>query len=265
MGECARWSARRTSVAAPTCRRLPCQRTLVRWPSIRCWLPVAFRPSSTRCGGGRNRRAWHPRRHPGRPKRGSRVGGCDPSRQKKCGARRRRSDGALQSIREGLSNTPVAVRARPRPGLAARSEYQAHGGIVVLVGRSHFAVGRFARLCGFPDRVLPRSVITGPVRSSLRVSPPTRVFPGTTLSRAAAAAQPLSWASVTLQHMPDTEVHLPRRVPPDATFRPQGLATLSTVSSLGALVGSVSRRQRSWASPFEVSLPARRRRCSQHH
>jgi hypothetical protein len=52
--------------------------------------------------------------------------------------------------------------------------------------------------------------------------------------------------------MPDTEVHLPRRVPPDATFRPQGLATLSTVFSLGALVGSVSRRQRSWASPFEA-------------
>jgi hypothetical protein len=77
-------------------------------------------------------------------------------------------------------------------------------------------------------------------------------FPWPTLSRAAAAAQPLSWASVTLQHMPDTEVHLPRRVPPDATFRPQGLATLSTVFSLGALVGFVSRRQRSWVSPFEA-------------
>jgi hypothetical protein len=35
-----------------------------------------------------------------------------------------------------------------------------------------------------------------------------------------------------------------------ATFRPQGLVTLSTVSSLRTLAGFVSRRQRSWDSPF---------------
>jgi hypothetical protein len=35
-----------------------------------------------------------------------------------------------------------------------------------------------------------------------------------------------------------------------ATFRPQGLATLSTVSSLRTRAGFVSRRQRSWDSPF---------------
>jgi len=37
-----------------------------------------------------------------------------------------------------------------------------------------------------------------------------------------------------------------------ATFRPQGLATLSTVSSLRSRAGFVSHRQRSWDSPFEA-------------
>jgi hypothetical protein len=35
-----------------------------------------------------------------------------------------------------------------------------------------------------------------------------------------------------------------------ATFRPQGLVTLSTVSSLRSLAGFVSHRRRSWDSPF---------------
>jgi hypothetical protein len=35
-----------------------------------------------------------------------------------------------------------------------------------------------------------------------------------------------------------------------ATFRPQGFLTLSTVSSLRCLAGFVSRRRRSWDSPF---------------
>ncbi len=38
-----------------------------------------------------------------------------------------------------------------------------------------------------------------------------------------------------------------------ATFRPQGLATLSAVCSLRAPAGSVSRRRRSWDSPFGAS------------
>jgi len=46
-----------------------------------------------------------------------------------------------------------------------------------------------------------------------------------------------------------------------ATFRPQGLVTLSTVSSLQARAGFVSHRQRSWDSPFEAfpSQEVRRR------
>jgi hypothetical protein len=35
-----------------------------------------------------------------------------------------------------------------------------------------------------------------------------------------------------------------------ATFRPQGLATLSTVYSLRSPAGSISRRRHSWAFPF---------------
>jgi hypothetical protein len=42
-----------------------------------------------------------------------------------------------------------------------------------------------------------------------------------------------------------------------ASFRPQGLLTLSTVSSLFARAGFVSHRQRSWDSLFEA-FPSRR-------
>jgi hypothetical protein len=42
-----------------------------------------------------------------------------------------------------------------------------------------------------------------------------------------------------------------------ATFRPQGLATLSTAFSLRTRAGSVSRRQRSWDSPFGA-FPSRK-------
>lgn len=39
-----------------------------------------------------------------------------------------------------------------------------------------------------------------------------------------------------------------------ATFRPQGLVTLSTASSIRARAGPVSSRRRSWDSPFGASL-----------
>jgi len=43
---------------------------------------------------------------------------------------------------------------------------------------------------------------------------------------------------------------LPRAVPPPATFRLQGLATLWAACSLQARAGFISHRQRSWDSPF---------------
>jgi hypothetical protein len=47
-----------------------------------------------------------------------------------------------------------------------------------------------------------------------------------------------------------SEVYLPRALPQPATFRPQGLATLSAAYSLRARAGFVSHRRRSWDSPF---------------
>jgi hypothetical protein len=51
-----------------------------------------------------------------------------------------------------------------------------------------------------------------------------------------------------------------------ATFRPQGLSTLSTVSSLDGLAGLVSCRQRLWGFPFgafsSLKVARRYRRCT---
>lgn len=55
-----------------------------------------------------------------------------------------------------------------------------------------------------------------------------------------------------LQHIRGAKVYLTQACQP-ATFRPQGLVTLSTVYSLRTRAGFVSRRQRSWGSlPFEA-------------
>jgi hypothetical protein len=54
-----------------------------------------------------------------------------------------------------------------------------------------------------------------------------------------------------------SEVHLPRALPQPATFRPQGLATLSTAYSLRARAGFVSHRRRSWDSPYGA-FPSRK-------
>ena len=54
-----------------------------------------------------------------------------------------------------------------------------------------------------------------------------------------------------------SEVHCPRALPQPATFRPQGLFTLSTAYSLQARAGFVSHQQRSWDSPFGA-FPSRK-------
>jgi hypothetical protein len=53
----------------------------------------------------------------------------------------------------------------------------------------------------------------------------------------------------SLQHMRDRRSTI-AGFPSPATFRPQGLVTLSTAYSLRARAGFVSHRQRSWDSPF---------------
>jgi hypothetical protein len=47
-----------------------------------------------------------------------------------------------------------------------------------------------------------------------------------------------------------SKVRFTRALPPPATFRLQGLATLLTVCALQSRAGLVSYRQRSWDSPF---------------
>jgi len=48
----------------------------------------------------------------------------------------------------------------------------------------------------------------------------------------------------------EAEVHWPRALPQPATFRPQGLTTLSAAYSLRARAGLLSCQRRSWDSPF---------------
>jgi hypothetical protein len=68
----------------------------------------------------------------------------------------------------------------------------------------------------------------------------------------------------SLQHIRAKRVHFTRALPPPATFRLQGLATLLTAYSPRRRVGPVSCRQRSWDSPFEAfpsdAVPRRFRR-----
>ena len=55
--------------------------------------------------------------------------------------------------------------------------------------------------------------------------------------------------SISLQHIKDRR-STPHGLCRPATFRPQGLVTLSTVYSLRTPAGFVSPRRRSWDSPF---------------
>lgn len=85
-------------------------------------------------------------------------------------------------------------------------------------------------------------------RTSLRVSPPFRALPGRDLPPISrSTATPLGFRSPWHMRYARSGSHglcLP------ATFRPQGLVTLSTACSLARLVSLVSCRQRLRDSPF---------------
>jgi len=148
-----------------------------------------------------------------------------------------------------LAGAPTTL---PRPvtaltGFAARSEFFARSGSALSVQRSRFAVGRSLGCAVFPERTLPET-FNDSGASSLRASPPPRAWPEKP-SRPAAARRPLSWAllphsTLGIEGPPCHGLCLP------ATFRPQGLATLSTTFSLRTPAGLVSPRRRSWDSPF---------------
>ena len=99
----------------------------------------------------------------------------------------------------------------------------------------------------FLGRVSPVAVKL-PVDSSLRVCPPPECYPASP-SRWIATHQLLSW---TLAPFSTSGIEGPlcRGLSLPASFRPQGLVTLSTVSSLRFRAGFVSHRRRSWDSPF---------------
>jgi len=79
-------------------------------------------------------------------------------------------------------------------------------------------------------------------------------FPPAVPSRPDASDQHLSWASAPYSTRQDRRSTC-RRLCPPATFRPQGLVTLSAAYSLRSLAGFVSHRRRSWDSPFGAVLP----------
>jgi hypothetical protein len=122
----------------------------------------------------------------------------------------------------------------------------------VLVKRSHFVVGLSLDLAVFPQQTPPETIIDSN-GYSLRVRPPSRATPATPSWPAETGPTPLL-GSASLQHIKERRSTC-RGLCLPATFRPQGLVTLSAASSLRTRAGFVSRRQRSWDSPFGAFPP----------
>jgi hypothetical protein len=97
-------------------------------------------------------------------------------------------------------------------------------------------------------RELHRSQLSNRPRPLCELRSPLELCPAKP-SPTAAADRLLSWAfapfsTYRIRRSTTRGLCLP------ASFRPQGLAALSTVFSLRTLAGFVSHRQRSWDSPF---------------
>jgi hypothetical protein len=155
------------------------------------------------------------------------------------------------------STDGVATARRSLIGSASRSESLLDEVAHVLLMCSRYAVSHFLGYAVFPHRTSLKNTRLSN-ESSLRVGLRLEHLP-TNPSRAnttgAALNRLLSWAScpystLRLEGPPSTGVSMP------ATFRPQGLVTLSTVFSLRAPASFVSRRRRSWDYPFEA-FPSR--------
>jgi hypothetical protein len=129
---------------------------------------------------------------------------------------------------------------------AARSEFQLAEVPPVLVGRSRFAVGHSLGCAVFPRRA------RGPQLSShtnlsasfaLRQSITQRIL----ADRPQPPAPLMGFGSLQRSRVRRSTF---RGLAEPATFRPQGLVTLSAAYSLRARAGLVSYRRRSWDSPF---------------
>jgi hypothetical protein len=128
-----------------------------------------------------------------------------------------------------------------------------------LVLRSHFAVGRFLGCVVFLRPAAP-TTIQRPMRPLCGFRVPPESY-HRDLVRQPQPADTSRGLSLPSAHQ-GSEVYLTRARPP-ATFRPQGLATLSTAYSLRAPAGLFSYRRRSWDSALRsFLLPKGTRRVS---
>lgn len=155
------------------------------------------------------------------------------------------------------STDGVATARRSLIGSASRSESLLDEVAHVLLMCPRFAVGHFLGYAVFLHRTSLENARPSS-EFSLRVGLRLELLP-TNPSRAnttgVAFSRLLSWAfrpysTLRLEGPPSTGVSMP------ATFRPQGLVTLSTVYSLRAPASFVSRWRRSWDYPFEA-FPSR--------
>jgi hypothetical protein len=91
-----------------------------------------------------------------------------------------------------------------------------------------------------------------------RVPPESRPVSPSQASRQAAETSAPLVSFPSLQHVPESRIHI-RGLTSPASFRLQGLATLLTASAPRHLAGLVSCRQRSWdlSDPSELSPPER--------
>jgi len=130
--------------------------------------------------------------------------------------------------------------------LAARSESQPAEVPPVLVRRSRLAVGHFLGFAVFPRQARgPQLSNRANLSSSLALR--QSITQRTLAGRPQPPAPLMGFCS--LQHS-RVRRSTARGLAWSATFRPQGLVTLSAAYSLRAQAGLISYRRRSWDSPF---------------
>jgi hypothetical protein len=116
-----------------------------------------------------------------------------------------------------------------------------------LVLQSHFAVGHFLGCVVFPHRA-----VLAAFSNQYTLSSSFAFLQSLTQHSLARRPQPTSSSLGLLlpTALEDPEVHWPQTLPTSATFRLQGLVTLWAAYSFRARAGFISRRRRSWDSPF---------------
>jgi hypothetical protein len=168
------------------------------------------------------------------------VPACLPFR----GFGRNRSGSSASPPRPTLSWNRLLVQSSPRPVSQ------------LLVLQSHSAVGPCLGLMVFPSRV-QRIRLTNPPATlfEFRLPPESFSVAPSQPRRRDVRSRLLSWAPLPFSTC-RTRGSTCRGFASPATFRPQGLITLSTVSSPRVRAGLVSCRQRSWDSALRsISFP----------